>query len=230
MGTPEDSPLSILRSVIPSLAGKRILDIGCGSGALAAVFAAEGADVIGIDPNPVAIAAARKQNSGIRFEIGIAEALPFPDDTFDSTIIINALHHVPAASMDQALAEVRRVTKPAGFLLIIEPLAEGSYFNAVRMVDDETEIRALAQQALANAVNRAVFQRVAGKTYIRHERFADAAAVLKRIVAVSPSRQAVIDANRDAITSAVLAAAARDTDGLLAFEQPLKADLLRKAG
>lgn len=54
-----DSPLSVVRSVIPSLEGTKILDVGCGAGGLAKTLAAEGARVTGIDPNPKAVRDAR---------------------------------------------------------------------------------------------------------------------------------------------------------------------------
>jgi hypothetical protein len=52
---------------------------------------------------------------------------------------------------------------------------------------------------------------------------------LDRIVAVDPSRREVVERNRGAISSAVIAAALRDPDGRLAFDQPIKADILAPA-
>ena len=152
---------TIIRTFLPAVSGLRILDIGCGSGALAATLQAEGADVTGIDPNPAAIEAARNQAPTATFHQGTAETLPFQDEAFDAAIIVNALHHVPVDDMDRALAQARRVIRTAGVIVVIEPLAEGSSFEAMRLIDDETEICELAQQALARAAASQLFEPVA---------------------------------------------------------------------
>ena len=131
-----NSPVAVLKSVMASLAGVKILDVGCGSGALARVLVAEGGEVTGVDPNLQALTAARSVAPAARFEQAGAEALPFEDAAFDVVLIVNALHHVPLAVMDRALAEAARVTRPAGLLVVIEPLASGSFFDALRVVED----------------------------------------------------------------------------------------------
>jgi ubiquinone/menaquinone biosynthesis C-methylase UbiE len=77
----------------PSLVrGKRVLDIGCGDGRLALGVAAFAKRVDGIDPDPVAIAAAksnaRKTDArNVRFAAGAAQDLPYPDGAFDVVIL-----------------------------------------------------------------------------------------------------------------------------------------------
>ena len=131
-----DSPLSVVRSVIPSLEGTKILDVGCGAGGLAKTLAAEGAQVTGIDPNPKAVLDARNLVPAASFEQASAEALPFEDGVFDAVLVVNALHHVPLGAMDRSLAEAARVIRPGGLLIVMEPLAEGSFFEALRIVED----------------------------------------------------------------------------------------------
>ncbi len=225
----QSNPLpTIIRTFLPAISGLRILDIGCGSGALAATLQAGGADVTGLDPNPAAIEAARSQAPAATFYLAAAEALPFQDEAFDAAIIVNALHHVPAEDMDRALAEARRVIRTAGVIVVIEPLAEGSSFEAMRLIDDETEIRRLAQQALARAAASQLFKSVATGLHTWRREFPDAAAVLKGAVTVDPARQAAIDGNREAVIAAILKAASRTTEGHLSLEVPLKVDVLRK--
>ena len=108
-----DNTLAALESVVPSLAGVRILDVGCGSGGLARLLAEEGAEVTGIDPNLEALTAARTLAPAARFEEASAEALPFEDAAFDVVLVVNALHHVPLDAMDRALAQAARVARPA---------------------------------------------------------------------------------------------------------------------
>jgi 2-polyprenyl-3-methyl-5-hydroxy-6-metoxy-1,4-benzoquinol methylase len=131
-----NNPLSVIRSVFPSLEGVRILDLGCGAGGLAKSLAAKGARITGIDPNWEAILNARDLVPAASFERARAEALPFNDGIFDAVVVVNTLHHVPLGAMDQSLAEAARVTSLSNLLIVIEPLAEGTFFEALRMVED----------------------------------------------------------------------------------------------
>ena len=222
-----DNPLAVLKSVVPSLAGIRILDVGCGSGGLARLLAEEGAEVTGIDPNPQAPTAARTLAPAARFEEASAEALPFEDAAFDVVLVVNALHHVPLDAMDRALAEAARVARPGGWLIVLEPLAAGNFFQALRVVEDETAVRLAAQNALARAIESNRLRLEKTTSYVRREVFADVAQFFARIVGIDPAREATIQANREAANAAALAAAQRDKDGRLVFDQPIKADLLR---
>ena len=84
----------------------------------------------------------------MRYVEGAAEALPFPDASFDVVIFFNSLHHVSAESMDAALAEAARVLRRDGLLYVQEPSAQGPAFELLRPVNDETPVRKAAQQAL----------------------------------------------------------------------------------
>jgi ubiquinone/menaquinone biosynthesis C-methylase UbiE len=220
-----DSPFGVIRSAVRNLHGLRVLDIGCGEGALARLLAGEGALVTGIDPNPQAIARARATTPDAKFETGTAEALPFPASAFDLVVMQNALHHVPPSDMDTALGETRRVLSNDGALVVIEPLASGSFFEALRPIEDETEVRHEAQAALVRAATRFTSHRTI--TYVRRETYETADQFIARVVAVDSSRQASVDANRDTITAAVRLAAQVTGNGELAFDQPIKADILR---
>jgi SAM-dependent methyltransferase len=90
--------------------GERILDLGCGDGQLTLKIAATGAHVVGVDASAEMIAAARQR--GIEAEKGTAEALPYPDGSFDAVFSNAALHWV--RGQDAMMAEVRRVLRPGG--------------------------------------------------------------------------------------------------------------------
>ncbi|SOE85470.1 Methyltransferase domain-containing protein [Burkholderia sp. YR290] len=94
--------------------GSRIVDVACGSGPLAGLAAAEGALVEGVDFSPNMIAVAKERFPGLSFRVGDAEALPFPDDTFDAVVIGFGVHHFPFPM--QALSEGRRVLRHGGRL------------------------------------------------------------------------------------------------------------------
>jgi 2-polyprenyl-6-hydroxyphenyl methylase / 3-demethylubiquinone-9 3-methyltransferase len=99
--------------------GKDVLDLGCAGGFMAEALAAKGARVTGIDPAAKAIEAARRhaQTSGhaIRYDVGVGEALPYTDASFDVVVCVDVLEHV--ADLPAVLAQVTRVLRPGGMFL-----------------------------------------------------------------------------------------------------------------
>ncbi len=89
--------------------GERILDLGCGDGALTEELVRSGATVVGIDPAADLLAAARARGLDVRH--GDARALPFSAE-FDAVFSNAVLHWVPEA--EQAAASIRRALKPSG--------------------------------------------------------------------------------------------------------------------
>ncbi|CAN7337915.1 class I SAM-dependent methyltransferase [Mesorhizobium sp. LjNodule214] len=185
--------------------------------------------VVGIDPGVDAIRAAMAAVPQANFVEGMAEALPFDTATFDLCTMINALHHVPEMAMQAALREAARVVRPNGVVIIVEPLATGTFFSALRLVEDETVVRLAAQRAIETATRSGVLVRRATLNYIRCDVFRTVDGFLDRIVAVDPSRRETVEQNKSAVRAAVLAAAERDSEGSLIFDQPIKADILERA-
>jgi len=104
------------------LAGRRVLDVGCGDGAWALAAARQGAHVVGVDASPAMLAAARARahEAGLdaRFQQADAAALPFGDGSFDVVLAITVLCFVPGAGA--ALREMARVLAPGGRLVLGE--------------------------------------------------------------------------------------------------------------
>ncbi len=108
-------------------AGEHILDVGCGTGVLTRIAAeAVGPDgsVVGIDPGPKMIGIARKnaalENSRAVFRLAAIEDLPFEDNRFDCVLSSFMMHHLPPDLKVKGLAEVLRVLKPGGRLLVVD--------------------------------------------------------------------------------------------------------------
>lgn len=111
----------ILRLIGPAK-DARVLDIGCGDGALCARLAALGADVTGLDADPHMLAAARERARQARAAFacvrGDVRALPFADDTFDVVVAVTVLCLVSDAAL--AVREMARVLRPGGRLVFGE--------------------------------------------------------------------------------------------------------------
>ena len=100
------------------VAGRRILDAGCGSGPLAAALRDAGADVTGLDVSAAMVDLAR-QRLGEDADLHVADLgapLPFADDEFDDVVASLVLHYLEDWS--GPLAELHRVLKPGGRLLL----------------------------------------------------------------------------------------------------------------
>ncbi len=107
-------------------AGHRVLDIGCGTGALVTLIKRlhPDADVVGLDPDPKALNRARRKAERtavpIQLDQGFSDELPYPDASFDRVFSSFMLHHLQAGEKERTLREVRRVLKPGGSLHLLD--------------------------------------------------------------------------------------------------------------
>jgi 2-polyprenyl-6-hydroxyphenyl methylase/3-demethylubiquinone-9 3-methyltransferase len=99
--------------------GKDVLEIGCAGGFMAEALAHRGARVTGIDPATDAIKAARThaRAGGLRigYDVGVGEALPYENGSFDAVVCVDVLEHV--ADLTKVLSEVSRTLRPGGLFL-----------------------------------------------------------------------------------------------------------------
>lgn len=99
----------------------RVLELGCGTGTDAAIFARAGHTVVATDFVPAVIAAARQRYADLpdlRFqEMRIDEPYPFADGSFEAVYAHLTLHYYPDARTREILAEIRRVLVPGGRLM-----------------------------------------------------------------------------------------------------------------
>ncbi|MFZ1141548.1 MAG: class I SAM-dependent methyltransferase [Candidatus Sulfotelmatobacter sp.] len=100
--------------------GYRVLDIGCGTGTLATLIKRLHPDVevVGIDPDPKALARARRKAGNaavsIQFDQGFGDDLPYAEESFDRVFSSFMFHHLPPDEKGKTLCAVRRVLKPGG--------------------------------------------------------------------------------------------------------------------
>ena len=165
---------ALLRDMLGDVAGRAVLDLGCGDGKLAVRLAAAGANMVGLDADPAMLraAASRAAAAGVnvQFATGRAEALPFTAGRFDLVVAVTVLCFVPDA--EAAFREIARVLRPGGAVVIAE-LGRWSLWALRRRIrgwlgnrlwgaarfSDATELRRLAARSglEAQAVRGAVF-------------------------------------------------------------------------
>ncbi|HEY3711751.1 MAG TPA: class I SAM-dependent methyltransferase [Amycolatopsis sp.] len=128
------------------VAGREILDAGCGAGPLFAQLRDRGATVTGFDSSTKMLELARQRlGEDAALQVAdIAEPLPFPDGAFDDVVVSLVLHYLE--DWTAPLAELRRVLKPGGRLILAvnHPIIykmvhpEGSYFATEQWSDEYT--------------------------------------------------------------------------------------------
>jgi ubiquinone/menaquinone biosynthesis C-methylase UbiE len=104
--------------LMPEVQGRRILEVGCGTGNFSLALSCRGAKVIGLDSSAPMLARAhakaRQQDPSILWVRGLASHLPFADERFDGVLCVLALDFM--TDREQALQEMIRVLYPGGFL------------------------------------------------------------------------------------------------------------------
>ncbi len=108
-------------ALAPPRPGMAVVDVGCGSGALLARYAAAGCRVMGLDPSPAMLAEARRRlGPGAVLAVGGAAALPFPSGGADLVTATMLLHVLPPAERVAALAEMARVAGERGRVVVAD--------------------------------------------------------------------------------------------------------------
>lgn len=217
--------LEVLERLV-SLAGRDVLDVGCGHGRFTRELAARGARAVGMEISEEQLGDARERSgpAPVRYVIGRGEALPLDEASMDVVMFMRSLHHVPRDAMAAALSEAGRVLRPGGVVYVAEPVAEGDYWELVRIVDDETEVRAAADAAIAAAsgmAERCTHEYLVGT-------LTTLAQLRSRIVDVNPARADVFEAHRLELEDA-FERLGEPREGGRWFTQPMRADLLAPA-
>lgn len=170
-----EDELDLLAELVP-LVNARVIEIGCGAAQLARALVKRfpKATVTGLEvderQHAKNVAAPAERMS---FVAGGAQAIPFPDASFDVGIMLKSLHHVPMPLMAQGLAEAARVIRPGGHLYVSEPVYAGPFNDLVKLFNDEGVVRAAAQAALDQALRGGAWRQVAEVRFMNRMNFRD---------------------------------------------------------
>lgn len=135
---------------------ERALDVGTGAGALALALAPLVREVIGVDPVRELLELARERAApNSEFVAGDGTALPFPDGDFDLSGTHRTLHHV--ARPDLVVAELARVTRSGGRVLVVDQIAPDDPAEAAALHEFETVRDSSHQRLLAEAELKELF-------------------------------------------------------------------------
>ena len=126
----------------------RGLDVGCGTGVLAARLARAGWTMTGADPSGGMLDVLRARSPEVTAVQASGTDLPFPDDTFDVVLSVATLHHIAdAGDVRRTLAEMVRVTRPGGRVLVWDHNPRNPYWGPLmrRVPQDTGEERLIGE-------------------------------------------------------------------------------------
>ena len=137
---------------LPLRSEARVLEIGCGTGAVTRAIAElpDVAEAVGIDPSAIFIEHARAQTEGtskLSFVVGDGRELPLETGSFDAVVCHTSLCHIPGP--ERVLAEARRVTRTGGAIAIFD----GDYATTTVAISDDDPLQACADAAVAALVH-----------------------------------------------------------------------------
>ncbi|GAC1488858.1 MAG: hypothetical protein NVS1B9_09450 [Solirubrobacteraceae bacterium] len=136
----------------------RALDVGCGTGVLARRLAAAGYRVSGVDPSAGMLDVLRANAPEIEAVVGSGTALPFADDSFDLVLCVAVMHHVAEpAAVRQTLAEMVRVARPNGQILVWDHNPRNPYWKHLmaRVPQDTGEERLIGEHEVYDGLRSA---------------------------------------------------------------------------
>jgi ubiquinone/menaquinone biosynthesis C-methylase UbiE len=144
--------------------GYRILDIGCGTGSLLIQLKRlyPGTDVVGLDPDPKALARANRKAEraavSIQFDQGFGDELPYPEASFDRVLSSLMFHHVPTNEKAKTVRAIRRVLKPGGeFHMLDFEGPDGAYGLLSRLLHSSQRLKDNSENRVLHFMTEAGF-------------------------------------------------------------------------
>lgn len=155
--------LEQIRAAIKPTRMMNLLDLGCGPGIVTAAMAPDVREAVAYDLTPEMLDKAKQrcQEAGlknVRFELGSAEHLPFPDESFDSVATRLTIHHF--LDPRRVMKEVVRVTRRNGKVVVADVVSsendeEAALHNALETLRDPTHVQMLSYSAMMELIQSA---------------------------------------------------------------------------
>ena len=221
--------VAFLQSLVP-LEGAHLAELGCGKADFArALIARAGVakvDAFEVDRIQHGKNLASGADAKLAFRMGGAEKIDLADASIDAVVMMKSLHHVPMEHLDRALAEIRRVLKPGGWLYVSEPVYAGEFNDIVKLFHDEGEVRAAAYAALRRAGAARVLQPEMEKVFMAPLAFRDFDDFADKVIGATHSEH-VLTAERLAEVRSRFEAHVKP--GGAKFTRPMRVNLMRRA-
>ncbi len=222
----EESKRHILKEI--NLKDKSIVDIGCGNGwflSWSSMYILKG---IGIDPSPdqISIAKNKIKKPNIEFRLLGAENINNLNESFDLIFFFNSFHHIPEEIMHNALLQCSKSMKNNSIICIVEPLAQGSFFQFMKDIDDETKVRSAAYNSIidCNKVNLKIVKEI---LFNEKKIFKDSQSCLHSLQLVDVKRSNYINKNKKEIIKKFHLLSDFNKDKKYEFSQPMRLNLLK---
>ena len=166
------SKLALVDRFLRPSRSDKVIDVGCGSGVVADHIASKGAEVVGVDANPAAIAFATQRygRPRVAFRLGTADELSFPNGAFTKVVFMEVLEHLGAAEARPVMSTLRRLLPPEGLLLVTTPNYAGIWPVVEALVDRTGRAAHMAHDQHVSRYDRLQLQRLldgAGFTPLR---------------------------------------------------------------
>jgi SAM-dependent methyltransferase len=134
---------------------QRVLDVGCGTGMLAARLTEDGFEVTGLDPSQGMLDVMQGDHPSVEAVRGTGDELPFEDGAFDVAITVAALHHIAEPGAVRAtLGEMVRVTRPGGRIIIWDHNPRNPYWKRLmaRVPQDDGSERLIPEREVLSGL------------------------------------------------------------------------------
>ena len=144
--------------------GHRVLDVGCGTGTLATLIKRlyPDVEVVGLDPDPKALARAKRKAAraavSIQFDQGFGDELPYPEAWFDRVLSF-MFHHLPPDEKGKTVRAVRRVLKPGGefYMLDFEGPEDGAHGFLAHLLHSSDRMKDSSEGRVLSLMRQAGF-------------------------------------------------------------------------
>ncbi len=160
------------------------------------------------------------------FKLGGAQDIDERDGTTDWVFMFKSLHHVPVASMREALSEITRVLRPGGCAYVSEPIYGGDFNDILRLFHDEERVRAAAFEAMVGAVEEGLLNSLRQVFFRQPYKFEDFADFERRVIGVTHTHHRLSAEIYETVKGRFEDYARRK--GVAEFLSPMRIDILQK--